>query len=199
MLKWLGGCLLVLIVLLVGGMWFGMRAMRNSLEPDGSVRVTFAAPPERIFAALAHGDSIPVWMSQGNRVTTSRRGFLIAGDSIRVELRATLGIAQRPMTWEVVEIVPNQLLVLRLLNDTTGTLVAIRRDSLVAAGDSTTVISSLTSPMLDSLKAEASGADPEPADGVMGLTSDMMLSMFRVQSKLELHHLKQRIEAAPAR
>src|SRR6187402_373817 len=98
MLKWIGGCLVLVVVLLAGGSWFAMRTMRESLAPDGSARTAIHAPPERIYSSLTDGDSIKTWMAQGNTITTWRHGPLVVGDSIRVELRRTLG-TQRPMMW----------------------------------------------------------------------------------------------------
>src|SRR5678816_619609 len=99
MLKWLGGCAVVAVILLAGGAYFAMRTVRESLSPDGSARVAIHAPPERVFASLASADSQATYIAAGNKVTTSRRGALQPGDSIRVELRATLGMKQEPMIW----------------------------------------------------------------------------------------------------
>jgi hypothetical protein len=65
----------------------------------------------------------------------------------------------------------------------TNGLTAVRRDSLVAKGDSTSIITLLTSSQLDSLSRDKSN-----------VSGDMMLSMLRIQSKLELDVLKGRIE-----
>src|SRR5687767_11210020 len=107
MLKWVGGCLVVVIVLVIGGSWFALRTMRESLAPDGSVRVAISATPQRVFASLADGDSVRTWMAQGNTVTATRRGRFQPGDSIRITLRTTLGMSPEPMIWEVKEVVPD--------------------------------------------------------------------------------------------
>ena len=180
MLKWVGGCLVVAVVLVIGGAWFGLRTMRESRAPDGSARVSIAAPPGRVFASLADGDSVSTWMAQGNTVTASRRGRFEAGDSIRITLRKTLGLSPEPMIWEVMEVVPDRLLVLQLRSSSAPSGMAIRRDSLAAAGDSTIVLSRLTSTLPDSAKSST--------------TAEMMMSMFRMQSKLELESLKARLE-----
>ena len=186
MLKWVGGCLVVVVVLVIGGAWLGLRTMRESLAPDGSARVAIAATPERVFASLADGDSAATWMAQGNTVTTSRRGRLQPGDSIRVTLRRTLGMSPEPMIWQVMEVVPDRLLVLQLRSSSSPAGMAIRRDSIATAGDSTIVLSRLTSTLPDSVKSST--------------TAEMLMSMFRMQSKLELETLKARLErrvAAP--
>jgi uncharacterized protein YndB with AHSA1/START domain len=183
MLKWIGGCLVLIIVLIAAASFWAMRTMKKSLAPDGSATVTIAATPSRVFASLANGDSVGAWMAPGNSITTARHGPLAPGDSIRIQLKAALGMTQPPITWHVVQVVPDQLLVLRMVGGSTRGLTAIRRDSLVAKGDSTSIVSSLTSATLDSLRKDKSN-----------VTGDMMLSMLRIQSKVELDMLKARIE-----
>lgn len=180
MLKWVGGCLAVVVVLVIGGAWFALHTMRASLTADGSTRVAIRATPQRVFASLADGDSAKTWMAQGNTVTTSRRGRFQPGDSIRIALRASLGLKPEPMIWEVMEVVPDQRLVLRLRSSSARGQMAIRRDSLVAAGDSTIVLSRLTSTLPDSARSSTA--------------AEMMMSMFQMQSKLELESLKARLE-----
>jgi uncharacterized protein YndB with AHSA1/START domain len=183
MLKWIGGCLVLVIVLLAGGSWFAMRTMRESLEPDGSARVTIWAPQQRIYASLSNGDSIRTWMAAGNTVTTWRHGPLAVGDSIRVELSRKLG-PQRPMIWRISELVPNRVVAMELMAQATGRVLGVRRDSLVAVGDSTMVVSTVVSRLLRDTTRSATAE----------VAGDMMLSMFRLQAKLELQGLKGRIE-----
>jgi hypothetical protein len=181
MLKWIGGCLVLVVVLLAGGSWFAMRTMRDSLAPDGSARVAIRAAPGRIYASLSHGDSIKTWMAQGNTITTWRRGPLVVGDSIRVEVGRKIG---QPVTWRVSELIPNRVVSMELLRPGTQRAMGVRRDSLVAAGDSTIVISKVTSVPAGDTASSTTG----------GLAGDMMLSMFRLQAKLEYQVLKARIE-----
>lgn len=185
MLKWIGGCLVLVVVLLAGGSWFAMRTMRESLAPDGSARVAIHAPPERIYSSLTHGDSIKTWMAQGNTITTWRHGPLVVGDSIRVELRRTIG-PQRPMMWRVSELIPNRLIAMQLITPEGRRVMGVRRDSLVAEGDSTIVISTVRSTLAaDTAKSTTAG-----------LAGDMMISMFLLQAKLEYQGLKGRIEGS---
>lgn len=186
MLKWVGGCLAVVVVLLIGGSWFALRTMRESMGPDGSVRVAISATPERVYASLADGDSAVTWMAQGNTVATRRHGRFQPGDSIRVTLRLTLGMKAEPMIWEVKEVVPDRLLVLELSSASARSAMATRRDSIATSGDSTIIVSRLISSLPDSVGKSTTG--------------EMLLSMFRMQSKLELESLKARVEGArPAR
>jgi uncharacterized protein YndB with AHSA1/START domain len=198
MVKWVSGCLVVAIILVVGGSWWAYRTMKGTLEPDGSARVTIAATPHRVFASLADADSVESWMGQGNIVSTSQHGPLVPGSRIRISIRSRAGIAQQPMEWIVRQVVPDQLVVRELVTDK-GQRAALRRDSLAASGDSTVVISNIVSPMIDSViaaKQKSSGQPPSPMAGVSG---DLMVSMFKIQSKLELETLKAHIERKPVR
>jgi uncharacterized protein YndB with AHSA1/START domain len=168
--------------------------MKESLAPDGSASVTIAAPAARVFATMGHGDSAATWMAQGSTVLPSRHGPLVAGDSLRIETSTRLPAPRQAMIWRVKEIVPDQLLVLELLSDSTHRIIATRRDSLSAAGDSTRVVTRIISSMIDSV----SGADKKAKsrDGLAGMAPEFLLAMFRMQSKLELERLKGRIESA---
>jgi uncharacterized protein YndB with AHSA1/START domain len=187
MWKWLGGCAIVVVVLFVFLFWWSLRAIRNSTEPDGSVAVSIGASPERVFASMSSGDSIATWMAQGNTVITSRRDRLQPGDVLRIRIQ---GMPRDAMRWQVAEVVPNVRLVLQL-SDSTGRAVAIRRDSLSAHGDSTRVSSRLLSPLLGTAPPDSPEAG---SDAIVDMTSSLILSMFRMQSRLELTRLKERIE-----
>lgn len=189
MWKWIGGCLGLVIVLFIVLFWWSMRTIRNSVEPDGSISVMIGAPPERVFASMSHGDSLAAWMAQGSTVLASRKGPLQPGDTVRIRLR---GMARDALSWHVAEVVPNRLLVLQLRSDSAGKVVATRRDSLSLAGDSTRVSSRLLSPLgvasVPTIDSAAGG------DGMFDMASNLVLPMFRMQSKVELTRLKDHIE-----
>lgn len=194
MWKWLGGCLLLIIVLIAGAMIWGYRTMKESLAPDGSASVTIHATPERVFASIAHGDSAATWMAQGSTVLPSRHGPLVAGDSLRIETQSRIPAPQHAMIWRVKEVLPNQLLVLELLSDSTHGILATRRDSISAVGDSTRVVTKIISSMLDSVTTAQNKSKAKSRDGLTGMAPEFLLAMFRMQSKLELMRLKGRIE-----
>ena len=176
MWKWIGGILLALIVCLMAVAWWGYKKVTSSFSPDGTVRVTIAAPPARVFASLSDADSAGTWMARGSTVYTGKHGPLVAGDSIRIEMRS-VG-AGRPVTWKVTEVVPGQAISMQLVSpDPRHQFTATRRDSVAQVGDSTIVVDRITSV-------------PPPT----GTAEQMMLSMFKVQSKVELMSLKARIE-----
>src|SRR6476646_4761958 len=106
MWKWIGGILLVLIVCVMGLAWWGFRKVTDSFEPDGSVRVTIAATPARVYASLSDADSAATWMASGSKVSVGKHGPFVPGDPIRIEVRSVGG--GRPVTWTVTEVVPGQ-------------------------------------------------------------------------------------------
>ena len=183
MLKWIGGCLVVVLIVIAGGSYFAMRTMRESLSPDGSARVAIHAPLARVFASLSSADSAATYMAAGNKITTNRRGAFQAGDSIRVEIRTPMGIKPQPMIWVVKDIVPDQRIVFEMNAMGKRPVTATRVDSVFAKGDSTVIVSRLSA-FPDSARASATG--------------DIMMTMFQMQSKLELESLKIRIEGRPA-
>lgn len=176
MWKWIGGILLALIVCLMAAAWWGYRKVAGSFSPDGTVRVTIGAPPARVFALLSDADSIGPWMAPGNTVYTGKHGPLAVGDSIRVEIRSVGAV--KPVTWKVSDVVPNQAIAMQIASpDPRHPFIATRRDSVIQVGDSTMVIDRIT-------------AVPVPT----GTAEQMLVSMFKVQSKMELLSLKAHIE-----
>lgn len=194
MSKWMTGCLIVLIVL-AGMVWWGYRRMAAFAPGSGPLSVGIKAPPARIFASLANGDSIVTWMAQGNIVTVKRHGPLVVGDSLRVQMRSVPGLPQRPLIWTVSKIVPDKLLELEMRADTSRKVMAIRRDTLVAAGDSTVVMSTVSSPMIDSV--QRTQRDTGSKRLMLDMTSRLLVSSFRMEAKLELLRLKGRVEGHP--
>jgi uncharacterized protein YndB with AHSA1/START domain len=194
MWKWIVGILVALCLLVLVGGWWGYQAVQKNLSPDGTERVTIAGSPTRVYAALANGDSVPKWMANGNTVTSTRHGPLAVGDSLQVAMKSGFGVAQRPMTWQITEVNPDHLFAFELVSDSTHRVIAVRRDSLVAAGDSTNIISTVASPLMDSIQTARSTAKPQTRDAIVGLSSTIIISAFRMQSKLDLLQLKAHIE-----
>lgn len=181
MWKWIGGILLALIVVVMGAAWWGFRKVTSTFEPDGSVRVSIAATPARVFASLSDADSAASWMAAGSTVTTGKHGPYVPGDPIRVEVRSVRGMTGRPLTWTIAEVVPGQFVTRQLVSpDPKHKFTALRKDSLMQAGESTIVVSrmSTTTPVTET-------------------GEQIMISMFKIQSKLELMTLKSRIEGRP--
>ena len=184
MWKWLTGCLLIVVLLVIGGTWWGYQKMQSSISPDGSVRVTVAATPARVFELLSNADSIGTWMAGGNAVFTNKHGPFVPGDSIRIGMRMQVGPRGEQMTWQISQVVPGQVVARQLVSPDPGhPFVAVRRDSIAAVGDSTLVVSTTTT----------SGASANATSSLLAL------SMFRVQSKIELMALKGHVEMSGPR
>ena len=84
----------------------------------------------------------------------------------------------RPVTWKITDVVPGQSISMQLNSpDPSHPFVATRHDSIVQVGDSTIVVDRITT--------------TPPATGT---AEQMMVSMFKVQAKVELMTLKSRIE-----
>jgi uncharacterized protein YndB with AHSA1/START domain len=194
MWKWIVGILVTLCLLILVGGWWGYQAVQKNLSADGTERVTIAGTPTRVFAALANGDSVPKWMANGNTITSTRHGPLVVGDSLQVAMKTSFGMPQRPMTWQITEVVPDHLLAFQLVSDSTHRVIAVRRDSLVPAGDSTNIISTVASPLLDSIQTARANPKPTTSDAIVGLGSSIVISAFRMQSKLDQLQLKAHIE-----
>jgi hypothetical protein len=100
-------------------------------------------------------------------------------------------------SWVVSELVPGQLLVRQLLSDTTSHVVATRRDSLVPAGDSTKIISTISSPLMDSIRTQSGDTVGKVGNAMLDFSAKMLISVFRAASAEELKKLKAHIEGKP--
>ena len=192
MWKWIGGILLVLVLCLVGASWLGYQ----KLTAGGDVAtVTIAGSPERVFATLANHDSLASWWVLKGQPGPTGHGAVAVGDSLPAQMPQS-SARQRFSRWVTDEVVPGKLFVLSLRNDSTGLVVAIQRDSLVSVGDSTQVISTISSPMMENLRSQG-GAEKSPPGALTDMSSKLVVSAMRVQSKLELTRLKNHIEGRP--
>jgi uncharacterized protein YndB with AHSA1/START domain len=191
MSKWMTGCLVILVCLAVL-VWFGYRKMM-SVAAGPSPSVVIKAPADRVFATLANGDSLPTWMSRGNVISVHRRGMLVPGDTVAIGTRQIFGGRRARARWIVGEVIAPKILSLQLRDDSTGILFATRRDSLVAMGDSTRVVSDIVVANLDSLKT-ARGDTSEASRSMLQMTAKFITSAVRLESQFELKALKAHLE-----
>src|SRR5207237_9897962 len=84
MWKWLGGCLVVVVVVLAIGFWSAYRKLSQFSGPNKAETVAITAPVTRVFASIADGDSLSSWMAEGMGVRASHHGMLVPGDAIDV-------------------------------------------------------------------------------------------------------------------
>lgn len=194
MWKWIVAAALVIIVLFVATCWH----MYNRFTAGGDVAtVTIAASPARVYAALADPDSMAVWMAGDNAVTASRHGEVQVGDTVHVASTSAPRVRHDEYTWTVAEVRPNELLALVMRNDSTNQTMVARRDSLVTIGDSTEIISTFVSPMLDSLRAVRGDTGGRVPGALLNASSKMLVSAFRLITQRELERLKAHIEGKP--
>lgn len=193
MLKWIGGCLVLVVVGVGAAMWWGYRKL-DTFAANPSATATIDASPSRVFASLANADSMTEWKVEGLGIRSSRRGLLRVGDTIHAQTsRASDNRPQRSI-WVVSAVTPNQLLVLEMRNDS-GLVMASRRDSLVARGESTLVVSTFAAPGFDSLRTTRGDSGAESK--MLGVATKLLIGGMRMQSNVELGRLKARIEGKP--
>ena len=191
MLKWIGGGLLVLVMLAAGFSWYGYKAVTAG---GNSVEVAMAAPAEHVFAALTDTDSMALWMPEGTTITPRGRGPLQVGDTLHLSGR--LGDnpnTTRDMSWTVGSVSAPHLIVLQLRDDSLGRVITMRRDSVFRRGDSTIVRTMFESPMMDSVRTKASDSS-QVAGAIMGGTVKLMVGAFRMSAEQELKLLKAHVE-----
>jgi uncharacterized protein YndB with AHSA1/START domain len=191
MLKWIGGCAVLVIVVVAGGIWYGYRKISTIAEGGNAASITINAPATRVFANMVDVDSMTEWRAEGLGIRANRKGPLTVGDTLQVQTKSTTDNRQMRSTWIVSAMIPDRLLVTEMRNDSTGQVALTRRDSLAALGDSTIVVTTLVQVLLDSMRAAR--ADSEGGT-MLNMASKFMVAAMRVQSELELKRLKARLE-----
>ena len=190
MLRWIGGCAVVAVLLVVIGMCAGYRRISTMAGEGPEETVVIHAPAARVFAMVANADSLPEWRMEGLGIRASRAGLLQAGDSV-VFQSSTPANRNIRSTWYVGAVVPNVLITFHLRNG--GRSMATRKDSVIALGDSTQIISSMVA-RLDSLAADS------VSGSAMGeMSSKLFITAGRMQTRQELLRLKLRIEGDSTR
>ena len=188
MWKWIGGILLIIVLCIVGAVWAGYRKLTNE---SNVANVVIAGSPDRIFAALANHDSLANWWVIKGGPTPTGHGPLAVGDLLPTQT-ARVRSSQGLSAWRVDTIVPGQLLGLSLRSENGGAVVVVRRDSLVGRGDSTEIVTSITTPALTRIQANDSA--PKAASGLVGMSSKLLITAMRLESNVELTRLKNHIE-----
>jgi len=181
------------VVLLGIGLWTGYRKLASTGAGRGTDTVTVGAPVARVFASVAHADSLAGWMADRRGVSAGHHGMLVAGDTLHIESRIRLSAGMRRLKWTVSEVRPNQLLALQLRSDSIGELIATRELRLGAKGESTFITSAITAPIVDSIRAGRSDT-LKSSDAYLDAASKLLISALRLQSHLELEQLKSRVE-----
>jgi uncharacterized protein YndB with AHSA1/START domain len=197
MWKWLGGCLVVVLVVIGIALWSGYQKLSQFSGPNKPETVAIAAPASRVFASIGNADSLSTWMSERMGVRVTRHGMLLPGDTIQVgpQMRFKIGKSGGggANTWVVSEVKPDQMLALEMRGDTSKRIVAQRLYNLAAKGDSTLITSTVSTPGLDSILAHR-GDTIKASDAFISGATKLMMSSLRMQAHRELQLLKAHIE-----
>ncbi len=200
MIKWILGILAVIVVVVAGTCFYGYKQLTGG---GGSATVTMAGTPERIFAALATADSMVLWMTDSKIEGPFGKGMLAVGDTLRTRGAAKADSLPNVSTsfngdWIVREVHAPTLLVMEMVSDSAGVqkVILVRRDSLAVVGDSTTVVTTFASPMLDSLSTTVRDSS-KAGSSVLSGASKIMLGAMRMGTQGELELLKKRVEGTP--
>jgi len=180
-LKWIGGCLGIGLVLVLGVCWFGYKQMK-SFAGEGTPTIVIHAPAKRVFANIANADSLTEWRTEGLGIRSNRKGLLRAGDTVVMQVRGRLGTDASRATWIVSDVKLNQLVAMDMLSSR-GAIVATRRDSLVAFGDSTMLVSEFNPTGLKS------------GDSVSDTTGGLAMNMMRLASRAQMRMEQQILRA----
>src|SRR5207247_2303107 len=84
MWKWVGGCLVVVLVVIGIGVYNRSRKLSVFSGPNEPETVAIGAPVSRVFASIANADSLSSWMAERMGVRASRHGMLVPGDTLQV-------------------------------------------------------------------------------------------------------------------
>lgn len=196
MWKWIVGGLLVVVVALAATCYVTYKKFTSGGD---SAMVTVAASPDRVFASLADADSMASFMGRGMTMRATHHGLVVVGDTLHVETENPTSKRGQHFTWIVSDVQPAHLLVLEMRDDSTGHVFASRRDSLVASGDSTLIVSTIASPMMDSLKTERGDTGRKMGGAILNFASKIVINGFRVAAEQQLRELKKHVEAGAKR
>ena len=181
------------MVLLGIGLCTGYRKLKSSGAGHGTDTLTIGAPVGRVFASVAHADSLSGWMADRRGVSAGHHGMLTVGDTLHVETKVPLSSGMRKLKWTVSDVRHNQLLALEMRSDSIGELIATRQLTLAAKGESTFVTSAIAAPIVDSIRAGRTDT-LKSSDAYLDAASKLLISALRLQSHIELEQLKSRVE-----
>ena len=180
-LKWIGGCLGIGLALVLGVCYFAYKQVKG-FAGEGTPAIVIHVPAKRVFANIANADSLTEWRTEGLGIRSTRKGLLRAGDTVVMQMRGRMGGDASRATWIVSDVKPNQLLAMDMLNNR-GTIVATRRDSIFAMGDSTMLVS------------EFNPLGVKSGDSVSDTSGGLAMNMMRLASRAQLRMEQQVLRA----
>lgn len=143
MWKWIASFMVLIVVAMMGTCYLGYRSLARAGD---TVALSTAASPARVFSLLADRDSIASWLPLGAELSPDAHGVVKPGDTLRISTPGSPGDTSKHQrqVWVVREVVvPSVLAVDGIEFNPAGVprVALSRRDSLVTAGDSTTIVS----------------------------------------------------------
>lgn len=195
MLRWILIGLGLIALAITGTCFYGYKKLTGGGD---TVVVTMAATPERVFATLATPDSMARWMTASRLESPTGGAMLAVGDTLRfrsITLKDDSSGTTVTGDWIVREVNAPTLLVMEMRSDTgarTG-VVLMRRDSLVAVGDSTTLFTTFSTPLFDSVSSVVRDSS-KVGSTILGGATKMMIGVLRLATEGEYHGLKKRVE-----
>jgi uncharacterized protein YndB with AHSA1/START domain len=191
-LKWILGIVLVIIVAVMGTCWYGYKKITAG---GGTAAVTVATTPERAWHYFTMPDSFRVWQDSSTTVRFSSDSTLAVGDTVWLQSREQAATTTRQrMMWVLERAEAPRLLVWAARDDSSKVEIVRRTDSLVAVGDSVRLVSSFTSPAMDSIRVNDSVGGM--GGRLLSGAGKMAAGAMRMLAERDLARLKARLEGS---
>jgi uncharacterized protein YndB with AHSA1/START domain len=189
MFKWIIGILAALLLLALGFCWYGFKQVTAGGD---TARVAILASPERVWAYLAHPDSLARWQDSSTTLTASTDSLLVAGDTVWLRGRNQAGTGSERMRWVIERVNAPWAIVMKATDDSTGMEIVRRTDSIAIAGDSTILLSRFAPTIIDSIQA----ADTSGGLGqrLLGAAGRITVGAMRAIAELDQARLKRMLE-----
>ena len=189
--KWILGIVAVLVVGVMGTCWYGYTKLTGG---GGVATVTVASTPERAWGYFTTPDSFRVWQDSGATVRFSNDSALAVGDTVWLEDREQrVSTTRQQMMWVLERMEEPHRLVWAARSDSSQVEIVRRTDSLVAVGDSVRLVSSFTSPAMDSIGTSDSVGGF--GQRLMSGAGKMAAGAMRMLAERDLAKLKARLES----
>jgi hypothetical protein len=198
MWRWILGIIVIVILGLVGTCYAGYRRLTSG---DNIVTTPVPYDARHAFALLSDRDSLIEWLPDGTTATPAGHGALRVGDTIRVAApaRRNVSTGRAVQVWVVREVKAPAVIAIEGIEFDPGGLPHTgftRRDSIVAAGDSSHIVSTFVGfPLLSQSESAASGSAVTAS--LLGAADRVRLGAARMMWQGQLQRLVARNVALP--
>jgi hypothetical protein len=195
MWRWILIVIAVVILALAGTCYAGYRRIAGG---DNVVTTAVPVDASRAFTLLTDRDSLLEWLPEGTTLSPARHGRLQAGDTLRVAAptRRNVSTGRASQLWIVRDVNAPSVLAVEGIEFDPGGLphpAFTRRDSVVAAGDSTVIISTFVGFPLLSPPESAAAAGNVVTSSLLTAADRMRLGAARLMWQAQLRRLGQRL------